>query len=151
MKKRLIWSLALTAAGVFSTIPTAKATPTISLSDFTETLIAPGVYDWSIDWTISGFLTSTLVTVTANGLPGLCSPIIGTSGDCSGVSLASLVSGTVSATNGFQSATANFSGSATSMPEPSMAFYITLGFGLLGIAVNRNRFTRRFRSDTPST
>jgi hypothetical protein len=159
MRQRSSWLLATTVAAVIGTIPTAHASPSpsINLSGFSDTAVGGGVYDWSLDWSLSGFSTSALVTVTISGFPGagICNPLIGSSGTCSGIALSSSVSGTVSATDGWQSASATFSGSATgpttSMPEPSLSFYLTLGLGMLGIVVSRNRFTKRVCSSVPST
>jgi hypothetical protein len=151
MRQRWLWPLALAIVALMGTVPSAQATPTITLSDFSETPVGGGIYDWSVDWTLSGFLSSAMVTVTANGI-GLCSPLIGSAGDCSGISSSSAVSGTVYATNVIQSASAHFSSSSTtSMPEPGFAFYLTLGVGLLGIAVIRNCFAKGSHSALPPT
>jgi hypothetical protein len=154
MRQRFAWSLALTVAALISTAPMAQAgpIPSVNVSGFSESAVGGGIYDWSLDWSLSGFSMSALVTVTTSGPGGgICTPIIGSSGTCSGISLSSSVSGTVSASNFFQSASAGFSSSGVGMPEPSLSFYLTLGLGLLALVVSRNRLTKRPRSSVPST
>lgn len=142
MRQRYTWSLVLVIAVLIGGIPTAQAS-SISVSNVRVQQVGSNSYQWSFNWSLIGFLVPGGITVAA---PGYLGGALGSSGTFI-FDDHSQSGGTVT---GYGVGNRLIVTTSFGMPEPSLSFYLTLGLGLLGLVVSRNRFTKRPRSALPS-
>ena len=163
--RQLLLSLATIVAALVSGAPTARA-ESFSITSYWVTADGSN-YDWTFNVAVSGGTFGILDTIGIV-VPSEVTAFSGPSGwiNIVGAPLWTYTSMGTSSTGTFEvksnvdtgtaivtfadvdlpnvklSASVDPSGGGTSMPEPGFAFYVTLGFGLLGIVLSRYRFSK---------